>query len=333
MIEYLKVIGIGKKGSKDLTLNQAYEAEKMILDGGATDIQTGAFWSVIRYKYASIEELKGFLKANMENNDFIETDMKPLDIAINYDGKNRTVHILPASIFIASGAGAYMSGHGAEDVPAKYGVPYFKILEFMGCKTPESKDIIIKTLEKAGFGFYHQRLFNKKLYGILPKRREFGLRTYHNTIERMLNPFRTDKVITGVSHPPYIFKYFEIGRFAGFERITVFKSLEGGVEPFPNHETKISLNDKNIVVYPEGVVKEFILRKISPEENAKICLSILKNEDRKYTNFALLTSGILLMAYGITENLDEAVSLSEESLKSGKAYEKFKIYAQITGEG
>jgi len=39
------------------------------------------------------------------------------------------------------------------------------------------------------------------------------------------------------------------------------------------------------------------------------------------------------MAYGITENLDEAVSLSEESLRSGKAYEKFKIYAQITGEG
>ncbi|WP_457623178.1 anthranilate phosphoribosyltransferase [Persephonella sp.] len=333
MLEYLKIIGIGKKGAVDLTVDQAYEAEKMILDGKATDIQTGAFWSVIRYKYASIEELKGFLKANMENNDFLETGIKPLDIAINYDGKNRTVHILPASIFIASGAGAYISGHGAEDVPAKYGTPYHRILELMGCKTPQSKETILKSLEVSGFGFYHQRLFNKKLYDILPKRREFGLRTYHNTIERMLNPFKTDKVITGVSHPPYIFKYFEIGKFAGFKRITVFKSLEGGVEPFPNHETKIFLGDNEVIVYPEGVIKEFILRRISTEENAEICLSILKNEDQKYTNFALLTAGILLIGYGLTDKLDEALSLAEESLKSGKALEKFKMYAKITGEG
>ncbi len=332
MIEYLKIIGIGKKGAKDLTLNQAYEAEKMILNGKATDIQTGAFWSVIRYKYASIEELKGFLKANMENNDFLEVDIKPLDIAINYDGKNRTVHILPAAIFIASGGGAFISGHGAEDVPAKYGIPYYKILESMGCKTPEKKDTILKSLEKAGFGFYHQRLFNKKLYGLLPKRREFGLRTYHNTIERMLNPFKTDKVVTGVSHPPYIFKYFEIGKFAGFKRITVFKSLEGGVEPFPNHETKIFLNDENFVIYPEGVIKEFILRRISPDENGKICISILKNEDKKFTDFALLTAGILLLAYGVVQNFDEALSLAEDSLRSGKAYDKFRKYVQITEE-
>ncbi|WP_457642457.1 anthranilate phosphoribosyltransferase [Persephonella sp.] len=330
MIEYLKVIGVGKRGAKDLTNEQAYNAEKSIIDREATDLQVGAFWSAIRNKYASIDELKGFIKAHRENTDFLKTDIKPLDIAINYDGKNRTVHILPASIFIAAAAGAFIGGHGAEDVPSKYGVSYHQILEKMGCKTPTRKETVLKTLENTGFGFYHQKIFNRKLYDLLPKRKEFGLRTYHNTIERMLNPYQTDKMITGVSHPPYIQKYFDLAKYVGFERITVFKSLEGGVEPFPNHETHVFINKKEITVYPEGIKKEYILRKLTPQENAKICLDILKNQDENYVPFAILTSAILLIAYGTADTVEEGKELSEESLKSGKAYSRFNLYRELS---
>jgi len=332
MIEFLKKVGAGKKRFKDLTRKEAYDAEKMITDGKATDLQIGAFWSAQRIKYASVEELKGFLDLHTEYMTTIDTQIKPLDIAINYDGKDRSIHILPASIFISAGTGIYLSGHGAEDVPSKYGITYHQIIEKMGAKTPEKIDTVRKLLEKTGFGFIHQRLFAQKLFNLLPKRREFGLRTYHNTMERMLNPFKTDKVITGVSHPPYIQKYTELARYVGMERITVFKSLEGGVEPFPNHETDIYLNGKKLTVYPEGIKKELILRKVSPEENGKICISVLKNENEDLIPFAVLTASILIMAYGNTQDLTEAKQMAEESLKSGKAYEKFKKYCEISTE-
>ena len=332
MIEFLKKVGAGKKRFKDLTREEAYSAEKMIIEGKATDIQTGAFWSAQRIKYASVEELKGFLDLHREYAAFIDTDIKPLDIAINYDGKDKSVHILPASIFISAGAGIYLSGHGAENVPSKYGITYHQILEKMGAKIPKKIDTVKRLLEKTGFGFAHQRLFAQKLFNLLPKRREFGLRTYHNTMERMLNPFKTNRIITGVSHPPYIQKYTEFAEHVGIERITVFKSLEGGVEPFPNHETVVHLNGKKITIHPEGIKKEFILRKVSPEENGKICISILKNEDKDHTPFALLTASILITAYGLTDNIDEANQLAQESLMSGKAYQKFKKYCEITAE-
>ena len=333
MIEFLKKVGAGKKRFKDLAREEAYSAEKMIIEGKATDLQTGAFWSAQRIKYASVEELKGFLDLHRKHATFIDTEIKPLDIAINYDGKDRSVHILPASIFISAGAGVFLSGHGAENVPSKYGITYHQILEKMGAKTPKKIDTVKKLLEKTGFGFAHQRLFAQKLFNILPKRREFGLRTYHNTMERMLNPFKTDRIITGVSHPPYIQKYTELAKHVGIERITVFKSLEGGVEPFPNHETVINLGGKRITVYPEGIKKELILRKVSPEENGKICLSILKNKDKDHTPFALLTASILIMGYGLTDNIDEARQMAQDSLRSGKAYERFKRYCEVSKEG
>lgn len=330
MIEYLKVVGTGKKRLKDLTQEEAYNAEKLIIDGKATDIQIGAFWAAERIKYASVDELKGFIDAHREYMTRIKTDIKPLDIAINYDGKNRSVHILPAAIFITAASGVYLAGHGAEDIPSKYGITYHQILEYMGAKTPENLNTVVKTLEETGFGFAHQRLFAQKLFNLLHKRKEFGLRTYHNTMERMLNPFETDKVITGVSHPPYIQKYTELAKYVGFKKITVFKALEGGVEPFPNHETVLHINDKEIKVYPEDINKEFIIRKVSSKENAKICLNILKNEDQNHTPFAVLTAAILILAYGLTDDLDTAKQITTESLKSGKAYERFKKYLLLS---
>ncbi|MDQ7055615.1 MAG: hypothetical protein Q9M89_03660 [Persephonella sp.] len=331
MIEYLKKVGAGKKRFKDLSEKEAYSVEKLINEGEATDIQTGAFWSAERIKYASVEELKGFLKYHRENMKAVSTDVKPLDIAINYDGKDRSVHILPASIFIGAGAGIYLGGHGAEDIPSKRGITYHQVLEKMGAKTPSSIDTVKETLEKTGFGFVHQRIFAQKLFNLLPKRREFGLRTYHNTMERMLNPYNTDRVITGVSHPPYIEKYTELAKYAGMEKVTVFKSLEGGVEPFPNHETKVFIDgEENLIIHPDGINKELILKKITLEENSRICLSVLEEKNTPYTPFAVLTAALLIMAYRKTENFEEAKTLAQESLFSGKAYERFKKYCEIT---
>ena len=334
MIEYLKKVGVGKRRFKDLSQEEAYTAEKMINEGNASPLQIGAFWSAERIKYASTEELKGFLKYHRENMEVVKTTVKPLDIAINYDGKDRSLHILPASIFIAVGTEIYIGGHGAEGIPSKYGVSYHQILEKMGAKTPSKIDTVKKSLEETGFGFVHQRLFAQKLFNLLPKRKEFGLRTYHNTMERMLNPYDTDKIITGVSHPPYIEKYTELAKYSGMNKITVFKGLEGGVEPFPNHETKLFIDGKeSLIVHPDSINKEIVLQKIPMEENSKICISVLKEKRTPFTPFAILTAALLILAYRKTDEFEKAKDLAQESLLSGKAYEKFKKYCQIVEGG
>ncbi len=334
MQEFLKKIGVGKNHWKDLTYNEAYSANLKIIDGESTDIQTGAFWSIMRVKYSSIEELKGFLDAFKEDMQFIEAvEYQPVDLAVGYDGKNRTVHILPAAIFIATGAGAKVVGHGNEHVPSKYGVTYHEILKIMGCNYLYDKGDILKTLELSGFAFYHQKYFHPKLSALLPKRREFGLRTYINTVEKLLNPFHTNKVLIGMAHSKFIDKYIQLGVYAGFKDVFVVQGLEGGIEPFPNKETKVHTNKIfSISILPKSQNNTDISVKLTPEENADLCLSILRNKENYLREWAIMTAGLIINSYYTGENITESIKKAEESLKSGAAYENFQIYKSLTGD-
>jgi len=333
MIEFLKKIHSGREKWKNLTHEEAYKANKKILNQESTDIQTGAFWFSMRVKYSTVEELKGFIDALKEDTDFVNCEeFNPLDIAVGYDGKNRSLHILPSAIFIACGSGAKIVGHGSENVPSKYGTTYQEILKHMGCKNIDNQKDILKTLELSGFGFYHQKNFNPKLYALLPKRREFGLRNFLNTVEKIVNPFKTTKVLIGTAHNKFIDKYTQIAHYAGFKDIYVIKGLEGGIEPFPDRETKVCTNKIfSLKIIPKN--KEYkikFLQKLSPYENAEICLNLLKNQDGKFKDWAILTAGLLNYSYGIGNDIKDATQIAEKSLLSGAAYECFEIYKSLT---
>ncbi|RUM58577.1 MAG: hypothetical protein DSY66_00220 [Persephonella sp.] len=333
MYEYLKKVASGKKTLKDLTYREAYEVNNKILNSEATNIQIGAFWSALRIKYATLDELKGFIDSIKEYTDFIDlSEYKPVDLAVNYDGKNKSIHILPASIFIATGAGAKVVGHGAKNVPSKYGVTYYEVLEAMGCGYPTNSEEIYKAIELSGFTFAYQKIFNRKLYNLLPKRQEFGLRTYINTVEKILNPFKTTKVIIGVNHLNYVEKYIKLAFYTGYNDIYVVKGLEGGIEPSPEKPTKIFTSKVfSLTIYPKELKEKINCdSSITINKNAEICLSILKNEDNPYRDWAILTAGLIIYAYGLTNDISEANKLAEESLKSGLAYQNFKIYKSLT---
>ncbi len=333
MIEYLKKVGAGKERAKNLTYEEAYNANTMILKQEATDIQTGAFWSSMRMKQATEEELKGFIDSTAVYTEFIETELNPLDLAVPYDGKNRTIHILPASIFIASGVGVNLVGHGSDKVPSKFGITYHEVLNEMGCNYIEDKNKLKKALELSGFAFYHQKYMNKKLYSLLPKREEFGLRSYINTIEKLLNPFKSTKVIIGYTHKAFVERYIQISYHRGFKDIYLINGLEGGIEPFISKPTQIKSNKAfSLNIIAKEIDIDISLESVdnSVKKNAEICLSILKNENSPYKQWALLTSAILVVTYGLVSDIKEAYNLCEHSLSEMAALEKFEIYKNIS---
>ena len=65
--EYIRIIGKGKKGSRPLTQEEAYQAMKMILANEVEPIQLGAFLMLMRVKEETPEELAGFVLAAREN--------------------------------------------------------------------------------------------------------------------------------------------------------------------------------------------------------------------------------------------------------------------------
>ena len=64
--QYIRILGKGKKGSRELTGDEAYAAMGMLLDGEIEDVQLGAFLMLLRYKEETAEELAGFARAVQE---------------------------------------------------------------------------------------------------------------------------------------------------------------------------------------------------------------------------------------------------------------------------
>ena len=60
---YLKEIGRGKQGARDLPREQAQDLMQQLLDGQLNDLEIGAFCIAMRVKGETPQEMAGFLDA------------------------------------------------------------------------------------------------------------------------------------------------------------------------------------------------------------------------------------------------------------------------------
>ncbi len=291
---------------KDLTQEESHLIMRAILKGELPWAKISAFLTAMRIKGETSKELLGFIKA-------VKEDMKgagqdtgdgTLDIGTNYDGKVKTIYILPSAIHIANKAGLRITYHHAGRVPAKEGVTLADIFESMGDKyVPE------------GIQIAHQKEFCGSLYGLMPLRREMGFRTFINVIEKLLNPFGSSYIITSVFHKPYITRMSETIRELGFTGYVIVKGLEGGIEPYPAKPT--------LFVRSSGEIEEIKPRELNMEmpssvesdnvirDSVDINTRIIEGKERgAFYNWAVLCSAMLLTAGGITTSIKEGVELS-----------------------
>ena len=61
--QFVRILGKGKKGSRPLTEDEAFQAMQMIMQGEVLDVQLGAFLMLLRVKEETAEELLGFVRA------------------------------------------------------------------------------------------------------------------------------------------------------------------------------------------------------------------------------------------------------------------------------
>ena len=64
--QFVRILGKGKRGARNLTREEAREAMGMVLDEKVEDTQLGAFLMLLRHKEESPEELAGFTEAVRE---------------------------------------------------------------------------------------------------------------------------------------------------------------------------------------------------------------------------------------------------------------------------
>ena len=230
--QYVRILGKGKKGSRSLTEDEAYDAMRMIMAGKVQDVQLGAFLMLLRVKEESPEELLGFVKAVRET-------LKP-ECTINVDldwssyaGKRRHFPWYLFSIFLLAEAGHKVFIHGASGHTIDR-IYTEDVLQELGLGIASSWAECAKQTESRGFTYFPLEHLCPTLHRIIELRNVMGLRSPVHTLSRLLNPCDAPAVIQGIFHPGYRPVHQLAAQALNYQRVDVIKGEAGEIERNPD---------------------------------------------------------------------------------------------------
>jgi len=316
MKELIKSIGTGPKGSRGLSRDEAFEACHLILSGSATPAQIGGFLLALRTKGETAPEMEGFLLALQT---FLKippstTPIKALDLGCPYDGHSRNPGLwIPAAI-LASKAGIPIVLHGYQDLPAKFGVGLIPLWKNLGLSVSRPENAL-SDLEKNKIVCLSQEEITPELAQIAPIRRELGLRSLFNTVEKALNPMNVSHLAIGYFHETILPAMESMIRAAHPHAKTTFVGgQEGSVGLFTHRGTKIvqlhSNPDLGMEILPPVDEKvEPITVSPTTEAYTQYYQELIKNPLHPHRKALFWQAATLLLIGEMTSQMREALSL------------------------
>ncbi|MBA1279666.1 glycosyl transferase family protein [Stutzerimonas stutzeri] len=227
---FVRILGKGKRGARDLTREEARQAMGMLLDGEVEDTQLGAFLMLLRHKEESAEELAGFTEAVRER---IQAPVIATDIDWpTYAGKKRHLpwYLLAAKCLAQNGVRILMHGGGAHTAGRMYTE---QLLELLGITRCEDWETVAATLVRGEVAFMPLRAWMPVLQRMIDQRNVLGLRSPIHSLARILNPLGARCGLQSIFHPGYQANHREASRLLGDTAI-VIKGEGGEIEVNPD---------------------------------------------------------------------------------------------------
>ena len=309
--EYIRILGKGKKGSRPLTQDEAYQAMKMILAEDVLPIQLGAFLMLMRVKEETPEELAGFVLAARKSC-HLANDRALVDLDwSSYAGKRRHLpwFLLSALLLAENGIRVFMHGAGGHSAGRLYTQD---MLKYLGLEYASSIDHAKQQLEQQHFSYLSLEHFCPKLNEIIELRPLLGLRSPVHTLVRLLNPFNADYSIQGIFHPGYRPVHQQAAAILHQPHAAVLKGEGGETERNPDMECLVQ-SVHNGELLDENWPALFARRHVKAEELDPRQLSLIWQgnlEDEFAENSVIGTAAIALKLLGKADNQQQAHQLA-----------------------
>ena len=295
---YIKAVGTGVKGNRDLSKEETFDAIEQILLNKATPAQSGAFLIGWRTKLETNEELSGAVEALRKYIKFTEVK-DSIELGYSFDGRCENPFLFPLFENILDEF--YKKNSDVRRLNLVISGDYLQPAK-VGLTTKE----IFANIDKGQYLHFFDRVeYLKELSDITPLRLELGLRTAFNTVEKLLNPSLSEYGVTTAFHKPYVQKYLEI--FAPyFKDVIVLKGSEGSPEVLKDGKCwrmqEGSIVEENFSLKDFGINYSREFENISLEES----LNIVKNPDDEIIKLAKLNVALYLLFAKRVSSLDEA---------------------------
>jgi anthranilate phosphoribosyltransferase len=227
---FVRILGKGKRGARNMTREEAREAMGMVLDEKVEDTQLGAFLMLLRHKEESAEELAGFTEAVRER-----LTAPPMAVDIDwptYAGKKRHLpwYLLAAKCLAQNGVRVLLHGGGAHTAGRLYSEQLLGLLGIPLCRTWQA---VGEALEQQNIAFIPLGDWAPQLQRMIDLRNTLGLRSPIHSLARILNPLGARCGLQSIFHPGYQSVHRDASSLLGDHAI-VIKGDGGEVEINPD---------------------------------------------------------------------------------------------------
>ncbi len=334
MQSYIKKVTEGQ----NLSFDEAKDAMKKMLGGGATQAQIASLLTALMMKGETLDEIVGCATAMKEKAEHVSPSASNYVDLVGTGGDGTfTFNISTTAAFVAAGAGCTIAKHGNRSISSKSGS--IDVLEKLGINVMLEADEVEKCINENGVGFMFAQIFHKSMKNAGIVRKELGIRTIFNILGPLSNPSGSENMVVGVFNDGLVDTFSKAMQKMGVKRAMVIHGKDGMDEITTAADTLVAeVRDGEIIKYtltPEQFgfnrADSAELKGGDAEQNKEITLSILKGEEKGAKRDVVLINAAAALYIGqIASSLEEGVRLAADSIDSGKALEVLEKVSSFT---
>lgn len=316
---------------ENLSLNEAKSLSEMFLGNEISDIQKASVLTALKLKGETAEEIAGFALGMREHSVKIYPENKnSIDVCGTGGDGSGTFNISTAVAIVLAAAGVSVAKHGNRSISSKSGSA--DVLKSLGVNIELSPEKSEKLLNEIGITFLFAPVYHPAMRFVAPVRRELATKTIFNMLGPLTNPAGTKTQLIGTFNEDAAFKMASATEFLELEKVN-FICTENRYDEITltGDTTLVSYNTEKGLEKSTLAPSDFGYEKIElsalkgggPEENAQILLELFNSNKRNpITDVVCANVALALITASVSNNLRDAVEFAEDTLFSGRAYNK-----------
>jgi anthranilate phosphoribosyltransferase len=322
---------------QSLTEEEAAQAMREIMEGGATPAQIAAFLIALRIKGETIEEITGCARVMREKATRIRAPYpNVIDTCGTGGDGSHTFNISTTAAFVVAGAGVPVAKHGNRAMSSRCGSA--DLLQALGVSIELSPEMAELCLAEVGITFLFAPLFHSAMKYAVGPRREIGVRTIFNILGPLTNPAGAKQQILGVSRKEFAEPMAHVLGNLGSTRAFVVHGADGLDEITTTGETHITALDGGKIASYTITPEQFGLPRAplgalaggDAPQNAAITLAVLEGKRGPHRDVVLLNAAAGLAVAGTAPDLQAGLQLAAHAIDSGAALEKLRGLQRFT---
>ena len=319
---------------ENLTTEMMEQVMEEIMIGEATDAQKASFLTAMTMKGETIDEITSAAKVMRSHCEKFLNDMDVLEIVgTGGDGAN-TINISTIASIIVSSTKIPVAKHGNRAASSKCGAA--DVLEALGVNITVSPAQSAQMLKDINICFLFAQKYHTAMRYVANVRKELGIRTVFNILGPLSNPAGANMQVMGVYDEKLVEPLARVLSNLGVKNAMVVYGQDCLDEISMSARTSVcEIKDGKFRSY-EIEPEQFGFKKCdkeelvggTPEENAKITLSILNGEKGPRREAVLMNAGAAFYVAGKAD----AVKLASEIIDSGKAKARLDEFIKLSNQ-